>query len=156
MLNNDYYYYSDITILRVKHYKCFVLWLDERVQQEMGCEKISTNGEGRGRSNYDLLQQGRVSPWVVYRSVSLSVQPIWLTQLTNPILFNIINTKNTAALVISWSKHLTTGDRALPVCHLSSRRLHHCQYSSGDWRQRFSHARTLPLNVEQIFRTLLR
>ena len=39
------------------------------------------------------------------------------------------------------------------VCHLSSRRLHHCQYLSGDRKQSFSHAHTLPINAEQIFRT---
>jgi len=44
------------------------------------------------------------------------------------------------------------------VGHLSSRRIHRCQYWKGDWRQNFSHARTLPPNAKhwKPFLTVLR
>ena len=38
------------------------------------------------------------------------------------------------------------------VGHLLSHHFHHCQYSSGNWRQSFSPALILPLNAKQIFR----
>jgi len=55
--------------------------------------------------------------------------------------------RSTRRLVIvrfqSWRPESVT------VCHRSSRHLHHCHYSSGDWGQSFSHARTLPLDTDR-------
>jgi len=62
-----------------------------------------------------------------------------------------------AALAIARSKHSMIGDRMFPIAAAWSEtiydllpfHLHHCQNSSGDWRQSFSHAHTLPLNTKQ-------
>jgi len=83
---------------------------------------------------------------------------VWQCSLfaANTVLLHL--SAELTALVIPWSKHWTIGDRAFPVAAawvwnglppFVLNPLHHCQYSSRDWRQSSSHARTMPLNTEQ-------